>query len=259
MLKGKVAVVTESTRGAGLRIACRLAAGGFDLAINGAGDPSAAEMLRKDLSNTYGIRAAFSPANVSESTGSAALIDDVTRMLGRVDILINNAAVQHVAAANEYPAEQWTSTIGRNLTAVFFTTRAVLPQMLERGWGRIVNVVSMYGPAADANRDAYIACAYGVVGFTKHIALETAASGITCNAICPDLLTSRRCRPTGPLASPERLDRAAAEARPSCEGRRPPPAPPRERLGDLARFLCSDAAACLNGVALPVDGGWFPR
>jgi 3-hydroxybutyrate dehydrogenase len=227
-----------------------------DLAINSLDDSMAAEMLRKDISDTYGIRVAFVPVDVSEPYGSVALIDDVTRMLGRVDILVNNAGTQHIAAADDFPVEQWNSTIARNLTAAFFTTRAVLPQMLERDWGRIINVASMYGPAA-ANRTAYCASAHGVVGLTKGIALETAASGITCNAICPDLLTDRRPLPIGAFAAGEPLDMAEAIAKSPYKGY-PPPESPKHRLGDLARFLCSNAAACLNGVTLPVDDGWFP-
>lgn len=259
MLKGKVAVVTRSTHGTGLGIACRLAAGGVDLAINGPDDSASAEMLREGLSRTYGIRVAFSPVDVSEPCGSAELIDDVTRMLGRVDILINNAGIQPVAAANEIPAQQWNSTIARNLTAVFFTTQAVLPQMLERDWGRIINVAAMPRPAVTANRAVHVACTHGVVGLTKFIALETAASGITCNAICPDLLSVDRMRKLKrSLATPEQIEQAQAGARSSSE-ENPASEPPRGRLGDLASFLCSDAAACLNGVALPVEGGWFPR
>lgn len=259
MLKGKVAVVTRSTRGAGLRIACRLAAGGADLAINGSDDSTAAEILREDISNTYGIRVAFSSADVSEPSGSEMLINDVNHMLGRVDILINNVGIQPAAEENEFPVEQWNSTIARNFTAVFFTARAVLPQMFERGWGRIINVTSMHGPVATANRAAYVATAHGVVGLTKFIALETAASGITCNAICPDLLVVNRLEKlTGAIAALDQIELAQASARLPYQGSQPSE-PRRDRLGHLARFLCSDAAACLNGVTLPVDDRWFPQ
>lgn len=256
MLKGKVAVVTGSMHGVGLGIACRLAAGGVDLAINGLGDSTAAETLREDISNTYGIRVAFSPVDVSEPYGSTALIDDVTRMLGRVDILINNAGTQHGAAA-EFAVEQWNATIARNLTAVFFTMRAALPQMLERHWGRIINVASMSGPVAATNRAAYVASAHGVVGLTKFVALETAASGVTCNAICSDS-SDRRRSPSSAVAPPRQFDLPEARACLPYGGCVPAEAR-RDRLGDLARFLCSDAAACLNGVALPVNGSGLPR
>jgi 3-hydroxybutyrate dehydrogenase len=257
LLKGKVAVVTGSMHGAGLGIACRLAAGGVDLAINGLDDSSTAEILREDISNTYGIRVAFSPADVSKPHGSVALIDDVTRMLGRVDILINNAGTQHGTGTQEFPVEQWNATIARNLTAVFFTMRAALPQMLERHWGRIVNVASMYGPVATANRAACVASAHGVVGLTKFIASETAASGVTCNAICPDLSANVRRSPPAAAAAPRHFHLPETSAIPQY-GKCPPGESRRDRLGDLARFLCSDAAACLNGVALPVDGGGLP-
>lgn len=256
---GKVAVVTGSTHGAGLRIACRLAAGGFDLAINGPGGPAAAEMLRTDISNTYGIRVAFSPADVCEPNGATMLIEDVTKALGRVDILVNNAGIPQEGADGEFVAEQWNATIERNLTAFFFTTRAVLPQMFQRDWGRIINVASTYGPTATASQAAYVAAAHGVVGLTKCIAFETAATGITCNAICPDLLANRRRPPAANLSASGQSNLAAVAAAWPSQDERQPSVPPRNRLGDVAKFLCSDAAACLNGVALPVDGAWFPQ
>jgi 3-hydroxybutyrate dehydrogenase len=135
VLKGKVAVVTGSVHGSGLGIACKLAAGGVDLTINGLDDPTAVEILREDISNTYGVRVAYSPIDVSEPYGSMALIDDATRIFGRVDILINSAGTQH-DAANEFPIERWNALITRNVTAAFFTMRAALPQMFERGCAR---------------------------------------------------------------------------------------------------------------------------
>jgi 3-hydroxybutyrate dehydrogenase len=257
MLRGKVAVVTGSTYGAGLRIACKFAAGGADLGINGLDDLSAAEVLRQEISNTYGVRVAFSPANLSEPYGAARLINDVTRTLGRVDVLVNNAGMQHAAPVHEFPVEQWDSTIAINLTAVFLTTRAVLPQMFERNWGRIINIASMYGLVAKANKAAYVASKHGVVGLTKCVALETAATGITCNAICSSMLSELQ-RPRDSVAIPGPLYLAGANA-PLPGEANPPFELATDRLGDLAKFLCSDAAAHLNGVALPVDGGWVPR
>lgn len=174
MLRGRVAVVTGSTRGTGLRIACKLAAAGADLAINGSGDAAEAENLRQELSRTYGVHVALSSADTSEPYGAARLIGDVTRALGRVDVLVNSAGMQPDAAVQEFPVEQWHSTIASNLTAVFLTTRAVLPQMLERNWGRIINVASVYGLVAAANNAACFASTHGVVGLTKCVALETA-------------------------------------------------------------------------------------
>lgn len=256
MLRGRVAVVTGSTRGAGLRIACKLAAAGADLAINGPGDVEEAEILRQELSRTYGVHVALSSADIMEPYGAARLISDVTRVLGRVDVLVNNAGVQHNAAVQEFPVEQWHSTIASNLTAVFLTTRAVLPQMFEQNWGRIINVASAYGLVAAANNAAYVASMHGVVGLTKCVALETAATGITCNAICPAglLFASQPRKPVGALGAPKQLDLAEMGKGLPDEGGSPHELP-RGWLGDLVKFLCSDAAAHLNGVALPVDGG----
>jgi len=258
MLRGKVAVVTGSTGGAGLRIACKLAAAGADLAINGAGDTTEAEMLGRQLSDTYGVRVAFSPAHASEPRGAAGLIGDATRVFGRIDILVNNAGVQDSAAVYELPVEQWYSTIANNLTAVFLTTRAVLPQMLRQNWGRIINVASTFGFADASNGAAYVASMHGVAGLTKCVALETAATGITCNAICPiSLLSASQLQRTVEASAVSRqIDLTDIGTMP-LEGARPPAGQPRGWLGDLVKFLCSDAGAHLNGVALPVDCGRF--
>jgi 3-hydroxybutyrate dehydrogenase len=260
MLKGKVAVVTGSTSGIGLGIARALAAGGADLVINGFGEAAAIEKLRQEISAAYGIRVAFSAADLTKPTDATGLIEHATRELGRVDVLVNNAGIQHVAPVHEFPVERWDAVIAINLTAVFLTTRAVLPQMLARDWGRIINIASVHGLVASVDKSAYVASKHGVVGFTKGVALETATTGITCNAICPGwVLTPLVQKQIDALAAREKLDPDEArmqllgEKRPSLEFATP------EQLGALATFLCSDAAAQLNGAALPVDGGWLAR
>jgi len=260
MLKGKVAVVTGSTSGIGLGIARALAAGGADLVINGFGEAAAIEKLRQEISAAYGIRVAFSAADLTKPTDATGLIEHATRELGRVDVLVNNAGIQHVAPVHEFPVERWDAVIAINLTAVFLTTRAVLPQMLARDWGRIINIASVHGLVASVDKSAYVASKHGVVGFTKGVALETATTGITCNAICPGwVLTPLVQKQIDALAAREKLDPDAArmqllgEKQPSLEFATP------EQLGALATFLCSDAAAQLNGAALPVDGGWLAR
>ena len=260
MLKGKVAVVTGSTSGIGLGIARALAAGGADLVINGFGEAAAIEKLRQEISAAYGIRVAFSAADLTKPTDATGLIEHATRELGRVDVLVNNAGIQHVAPVHEFPVERWDAVIAINLTAVFLTTRAVLPQMLARDWGRIINIASVHGLVASVDKSAYVASKHGVVGFTKGVALETATSGITCNAICPGwVLTPLVQKQIDALAAREKLDPEEArvkllgEKQPSLEFATP------EQLGALATFLCSDAAAQLNGAALPVDGGWLAR
>jgi 3-hydroxybutyrate dehydrogenase len=175
-------------------------------------------------------------------------------------VLVNNAGIQYVAPVHEFPVERWDAIIAINLTAVFMTTRATLPQMLARRWGRIINIASVHGLVASVDKSAYVASKHGVVGLTKAVALETATTGITCNAICPGwVLTPLVQKQIDALADRESLKPDEARARllgekqPSLEFATP------EQLGALAAFLCSDAAAQLNGVPLPVDGGWLAR
>ena len=207
MLKGKVAVVTGSTSGIGLGIARALAAGGADLVINGFGEAAAIEKLRQEISAAYGVRVAFSAADLSKPTEATRLIEHAMREFGRVDVLVNNAGIQHVAPVHEFPVERWDAVIAINLTAVFLTTRAVLPQMFARNWGRIINIASVHGLVASVDKSAYVASKHGVVGFTKGVALETATTGITCNAICPGwVLTPLVQKQIDALAAREKLD-----------------------------------------------------
>lgn len=260
MLKGKVAVVTGSTSGIGLGIARALGADGANLMINGFGEPAAIDELRQKISADYGISVAYSAADLSKPAEATALIEQATRELGSVDVLVNNAGIQYVAPVHEFPVERWDAVLAINLTAVFMTTRAALPQMLARNWGRIINIASVHGLVASVDKSAYVASKHGVVGFTKTVALETATTGITCNAICPGwVLTPLVQKQIDALAERENLgpdearERLLGEKQPSLEFTTP------EQLGALAVFLCSDAAAQLNGVPLPVDGGWLAR
>lgn len=256
-LKGKVAVITGSTSGIGLGLAQALATEGADITLNGFGDAGEIECLRKTLAATHGVRVVYSNADLSNPAAISAMIGEAVGELGRVDILVNNAGIQHAAPVQEFPRERWDAVIAINLSAVFHATRAVLPQMLSRNWGRIINIASAHGLVASARKAAYVAAKHGVVGLTKVVALETAESGITCNAICPGwVLTPLVQKQIDDLAkneglSPERARmRLLAEKQPSKEFATP------EQLGALAVFLCSDAAAQIRGAALPVDGGW---
>jgi 3-hydroxybutyrate dehydrogenase len=228
--------------------------------INGFGEAAEIKKLREELAAAHGVRVAFSAADLSKPTDATSLIEDATRELGRVDVLVNNAGIQHVAPVHEFPVERWNAVIAINLNAVFLTTRAVLPQMLDRNWGRVINIASVHGLVASVDKSAYVASKHGVVGFTKAVSLETATTGITCNAICPGwVLTPLVQKQIDALAAREKLDpeeakvRLLGEKQPSLEFTTP------EQLGALAVFICSDAAAQLNGVALPVDGGWLAR
>src|SRR5215211_5089241 len=256
-LKGKVAIVTGSTSGIGLGIARQLAGAGADVLLNGFGDTGEIERLRRDIADEYGVRTAYSPADMSKPDEVAAMVQQATRDLGRVDILVNNAGIQHTAPVHEFPAGRWDAIIAINLSAAFHASKAALPQMLERSWGRIINIASAHGLVASAQKSAYVASKHGIVGLTKVTALETITTGVTCNAICPGWVLT-------PLVQKQIDDRAAregievsqakyellAEKQPSLEFVTP------EQLGAFAVFLCSDAAEHIRGQALAMDGGW---
>lgn len=256
-LKGKAAIITGSTSGIGLGIARAFAAQGADILLNGFGDPAEIANLRKTLAAEHGVCVSYCGADLSRSAEVCALVEQAAAELGQVDILVNNAGIQFTAPVQDFPAERWDAVIALNLSAVFHATRAVLPQMLSRNWGRIINIASTHGLVASIHKAAYVAAKHGVVGLTKVVALETATTGVTCNAICPGwVLTPLVQKQINDLAKREGLAPEAAQARllgekqPSQEFATP------EQLGALAVFLCSEAAAQIRGAALPVDGGW---
>jgi 3-hydroxybutyrate dehydrogenase len=256
-LSKKIALVTGSTSGIGLGIARALAGAGADVLLNGFGDPALIEKLLAELRSQYGVRAAYSPADMSKPAEIAAMVAQAARELGAVDILVNNAGIQHVAPVEEFPLDKWDAVIAINLSAAFHAVRAALPHMKARKWGRIINIASTHGLVASTHKAAYVAAKHGILGLTKVVALETATSGITCNAICPGWVLT-------PLVQKQIDERAAREGtsiekarvellrekQPSLEFATP------EQIGAAALFLCSPAAAQIRGIALPVDGGW---
>ena len=257
MLKGKAAIVTGSTSGIGLGIAQALAARGADVMLNGFGDAKEIDALRAELASGHGVRVSYSGADMSRPAEIVAMVEQATAELGRVDILINNAGIQHVAPVEEFPVDRWDAVIAINLSAAFHAIRAALPQMKARNWGRIINIASAHGLVASAQKAAYVAAKHGVIGLTKVVALETATTGVTCNAICPGwVLTPLVQRQIDAIAARENIPTEAAKARllgekqPSLEFATP------EQMGALAAFLCSEDAAQIKGASLPVDGGW---
>ncbi len=257
MLKGKIAIVTGSTSGIGLGIARALAGAGADVMLNGFGEASAIETLRAGLAEEFGVRAGYHGADLSKPEEIADLVATAADRLGAVDILVNNAGIQHVAPVEEFPAERWDAVIAVNLTAVFHGIHHALPEMKRRGWGRILNVASAHGLVASVNKAAYVAAKHGVVGLTKTVALETAGTGVTCNAICPGwVLTPLVQKQIDALSADRNIPEPQAKAellgakQPSGEFVTP------EQLGGLAVFLCSDSAAQMTGASLTMDGGW---
>lgn len=257
MLKAKSAVITGSTSGIGLGIARALAAEGCNIMLNGFGEAAAIELTRAEMAKAYGVAVFHSGADMSKPAEIVTLMAEATAQLGGVDILVNCAGIQHTASLEDFPPEKWDAIIAINLSSSFHTMQHALPYMKSRGWGRIVNIASVHGLVASANKAAYVTAKHGLVGLTKVVALETAGQGITCNAICPGWTRTE-------LIEPQIAARARALGVDVEEGGRDLLAekqPSRqfvtiEQLGQLALFLCSDAAAQITGTAIPIDGGW---
>ena len=259
MLKGKTALVTGSTSGIGLGIARALAADGANIVINGFGDAKTIAAVEKELQD-LGVRTLYHGADMSKPAEIAELVSAAEAGFGRIDILVNNAGIQHVAPIEEFPPERWDAIIAINLSSAFHTIRLALPKMRAGGWGRIINVASVHGLVASAQKTAYVAAKHGIIGLTKAVALETATTGVTCNAICPGwVLTPLVQKQVDARAAQQKLSNddakksLLAEKQPSMEFATP------EQLGALAVFLCSDAGAQVRGAAWNVDGGWYAQ
>ena len=253
MLKGKTALVTGSTSGIGFAIAKALAQQGAHLVLNGFGD---AETPKSQI-EALGVRAEYHGADMSKPGEIEDMMKFAASKFGRVDILVNNAGIQHVAKVEDFPVERWDAIIAINLTSAFHTTRLAIPAMREANWGRIVNVASAHGLVASAQKSAYVAAKHGIVGFTKSVALETATTGITSNAICPGwVLTQLVQKQIDDRAAREGI--SATQAQNDLLGEKQPSLQftTVEQLGGLAVFLCSPAADQVRGVAWQMDGGW---
>ncbi len=256
MLKGKTALVTGSTSGIGLGMARALAGEGANMVLNGFGDPDAIQELETEF-RQLGVDAYHDGADMREPTEIERMIRHAESELGRVDVLVNNAGIQHVAAVQDFPVDRWDAIIAINLSSAFHTIRAALPAMLDAGWGRIVNLASAHGLVASPQKVAYVAAKHGVLGLTKTVALETATTAVTCNAICPGWVLTplvrqqieRRAEAEG-VAVYDAKHALLGEKQPSQEFVTP------EQIGALAVFLCSDAAAQVRGAAWTIDGGW---
>ncbi|CAH3417702.1 MULTISPECIES: 3-hydroxybutyrate dehydrogenase [Serratia] len=254
-VQGKTALVTGSTSGIGLGIASVLAAAGARVILNGFGDVEQAQAQVAQL----GAAPGYHGADLGDAAQIADMMQYAEREFGGVDILVNNAGIQHVAPLDQFPVEKWNAILAINLSAVFHTCRLALPGMRERNWGRIINVASVHGLVASRDKSAYVAAKHGVVGLTKTLALETARTPVTCNAICPGwvltpLVQQQIDKRIAAGTDPQRArDELLAEKQPSQEFVTP------EQLGELALFLCSDAAAQVRGAAWNMDGGWLAQ
>ncbi len=253
MLKGKTALVTGSTSGIGLGIAKALAQQGANIVLNGFGDVDGPKAEIAAL----GVKVAYHGADMSKPAEIEDMLRYASSQFGRVDVLVNNAGIQHVARIENFPVERWDAIIAINMSSVFHATRLALPAMQASGWGRIINVASVHGLVASAEKSAYVSAKHGVVGLTKVTALENATTGVTCNAICPGwVLTPLVQKQVDAKAGALGISNDAAiklllgEKEPSMQFTTP------EELGALAVFFCSPAANNVRGVAWTMDGGW---
>ncbi|HEY8964415.1 MAG TPA: 3-hydroxybutyrate dehydrogenase [Alphaproteobacteria bacterium] len=256
-LKGKVALVTGSTSGIGLAITRAFASKGANVMLNGFGDAAEIEKLRVGLEKEFGVKAFYNGSDLSKPEGVKALVQDTVKQGGRIDILVNNAGIQHVSPITDFAQDKWDLILSLMLTAPFVAIQNALPHMRKQGWGRIINISSVHGLVASANKAAYVSAKHGLIGLTKVVALETAREPITCNAICPGwVLTPLVQKQIDAIAARDGLSNDEAktklllEKQPSADFVTP------EQVGELALFLCSDAASQMRGSAYSMDGGW---
>jgi 3-hydroxybutyrate dehydrogenase len=260
MAQTKSAIVTGSTSGIGLGVAEALAGAGYNVMLNGFGDAIVIGDIKSQLAAKFGVKVEYNGADMSKPDEIAGLASAAEAAFGQVDIIVNNAGIQHVAPIEEFPIEKWDAIIAINMSAAFHLTRATFGGMKARGWGRVVNLASAHGLVASPFKSAYVAAKHGLLGLTKTVGLEGATHGVTCNAICPGYVKT-------PLVEKQIPDTAKARGITEEEVVRDVllAAQPTkqfvttEQIGALAVFLCSDAAASITGTSISVDGGWVAQ
>jgi len=254
------ALVTGSTSGIGLGVAKSLAGEGMNLTLNGLESAEEAESIRADLADRHGVTVRYSPADMRVPEQIGRMIADAERELGSLDVLVNNAGIQHVAPIEEFPGDQWEAMLSILLSSAFYTIQAALPGMKQRGWGRVINIASAHGLVASPDKSAYVAAKHGLLGLTKTVALESATEGVTVNAICPGYVKTPLVETQIPQTAQARGMSEEAVVRDVILDAQPTKEfVTTEQIGALAIFLCSGSAASINGASLPMDGGWTAK
>lgn len=256
-LNGKTAIVTGSTSGIGLGIATGMASAGANIILNGFGDAAEIERTRQALDDASAGTVVYNGADMTKPDEIEAMVRSSEERFDSVDIVVNNAGIQFVSPIDEFPKDRWSQIIDINMNSAFHTSRAAIPGMKKRGWGRIINLASAHGLVASPFKSAYVTAKHGVIGMTKTIALEVAEAGVTCNAICPGYVLT-------PLVEKQIPDTAKARGITEEQVKRDVLLAAQwtkrfvtvEQLAGVALFLCSEAADNITGISLPVDGGW---